>query len=56
MNLTNYLQNELSEGTIKTYLYEIEKFKKHYRNPEKLNYQNIMEYVELLRKATILKA
>lgn len=50
MNLTNYLQNELSEGTIKTYLYEIEKFKKHYRNPEKLSYQNIMEYVELLRK------
>lgn len=50
MNLTNYLQNELSEGTVKNYLYEIEKFKKHYRNPEKINYQNIMEYVELLRK------
>ncbi|AZB28692.1 tyrosine-type recombinase/integrase [Chryseobacterium balustinum] len=50
MNLQNYLQNELSEGTIKTYLYKIEKFKKHYRNPEKLNYQNIMDYVELLRK------
>ncbi|WP_312323322.1 tyrosine-type recombinase/integrase [Soonwooa sp.] len=50
MELENYLQNELSEGTIKTYLYEIEKFKKHYRNPEKLNYQNLMEYVELLRK------
>jgi site-specific recombinase XerD len=50
MNLTDYLQNELSEGTIKTYLYEIEKFKKHYKNPEKLSYQNIMEYVELLRK------
>lgn len=50
MNLQNYLQNELSEGTIKTYLYEIEKFKKHYRNPEKLSYQNLMEYVELLRK------
>jgi integrase/recombinase XerD len=50
MELENYLQNELSEGTIKTYLYEIEKFKKHYKNPEKLNYQNLMEYVELLRK------
>ncbi|WP_411812423.1 tyrosine-type recombinase/integrase [Chryseobacterium scophthalmum] len=50
MNLINYLQNELSEGTIKTYLYEIEKFRKHYRNPEKLSYQNLMEYVELLRK------
>lgn len=50
MSLLEYLKNELSEGTIKTYLYEIEKFKKHYRNPEKLSYQNIMEYVELLRK------
>lgn len=48
--LTTFLRNELSEGTIKTYLYEIEKFKKHYRNPEKLSYQNLMEYVELLRK------
>jgi len=50
MELENYLQNELSGGTVKTYLYEIEKFKRHYRNPEKLSYQNIMEYVELLRK------
>lgn len=51
MELENYLQNELSEGTVKTYLYEIEKFKRHYRNPEKLNYQNLMEYVEYLRKS-----
>lgn len=51
MELENYLQNELSEGTVKTYLYEIEKFKKHYRNPEKLNYQNLIEYLELLRKS-----
>lgn len=50
MELENYLQNELSEGTIKNYLYEIEKLKKHYRNPEKISYQNLMEYVELLRK------
>ena len=50
MNLQDYLQNELLESSVKTYLYEIEKFKKHYRNPEKLSYQNLMEYVELLRK------
>lgn len=50
MNLQNYLQNELSENSVKSYLYEIEKFKKHYRNPEKLSYQNLMDYVELLRK------
>lgn len=51
MELEKYLQNELSEGTVKNYLYEIEKFKKHYKNPERLNYQNLMEYVELLRKS-----
>lgn len=50
MNLNEYLQNELTEKTLKTYLYEIEKFKKHYKNPEKLNYQNLIDYVELLRK------
>ena len=49
-NLNQYLQNELTEKTLKSYLYEIEKFKKHYKNPGKLNYQNLMEYVELLRK------
>jgi integrase/recombinase XerD len=50
-DLGAYLQNELSEGTIKNYLYEIEKFKRHYKNPEKLSYQNLMEYVEYLRKS-----
>ncbi|WP_312079499.1 tyrosine-type recombinase/integrase [Chryseobacterium sp.] len=50
MELENYLQNELSEGTVKNYLYEIQKFRRHYRNPEKISYQNLMEYVELLRK------
>ena len=50
MEIENYLQNELSKQTIKSYLYEIEKFKRHYKNPEKLNYQELMNYVELLRK------
>ncbi|AZB28700.1 tyrosine-type recombinase/integrase [Chryseobacterium balustinum] len=48
--LTTFLRNELSESSVKTYVYEIEKFKKHYRDPEKISYQNLMEYVELLRK------
>ena len=51
MEIENYLQNELSKQTVKSYLYEIEKFKKHYRNPEKLGYQELMNYVELLRKS-----
>ena len=49
-NLKEYLENNLSAGTVKNYLYEIEKFKKHYQNPKKLDYQNLMQYVELLRK------
>ena len=48
--LTTYLENQLKKGTYKSYLYEIEKFKRHYKNPEKLNYQELMNYVELLRK------
>ncbi len=48
--LTTYLENHLKKGTYKSYLYEIEKFKKHHRNPEKLGYQELMNYVELLRK------
>ena len=48
--LTTYLENHLKKGTYKSYLYEIEKFKRHYKNPEKLNYQELMNYVELLRK------
>jgi len=51
MELEQYLHNELSEGTVKTYLYEIAKFKKHYKNPEKLGYQKLMDYVEQLRKS-----
>ena len=50
MELKDYLESQLKKGTYKSYLYEIEKFKKHYKNPEKLNYQELMNYVELLRK------
>lgn len=50
MELEEYLESHLTKGTLKSYLYEIEKFKRHYKNPEKLNYQELMNYVELLRK------
>ena len=50
MELKDYLESQLKKGTYKSYLYEIEKFKKHYKNPDKLNYQELMNYVELLRK------
>ena len=50
MEIRKYLEEHLSESSVQSYLYEIEKFQKHYKNPEKLSYQNLMEYVELLRK------
>lgn len=50
MELREYLKSHLSESSAQGYLYEIEKFKRHYKNPEKINYQNIMDYMELVRK------
>jgi site-specific recombinase XerD len=50
MELTEYLGKHLSESSVKGYLYEIGKFRKHYKNPEKIKYQDIMDYVELVRK------
>lgn len=50
MELTEYLGNHLSESSTKGYLYEIGKFRKHYKNPEKIKYQDVMDYVELVRK------
>lgn len=50
MGLTEYLEKHLSESSTKGYLYEIGKFRKHYKNPEKLKYQDVIDYVELVRK------
>lgn len=50
MELTEYLEKHLSESSTKGYLYEIGKFRKHYKNPEKIKYQDVMDYVELVRK------
>lgn len=50
MEIKRYLESHLSESSAQGYLYEIEKFKKHYRNPAKISHQNIMDYIELVRK------
>ena len=50
MEIRQYLEKHLSASSLQSYLYEIEKYKKHYKNPEKQKYQNIMDYIELVRK------
>lgn len=50
MEIKTYLESHLSESSAQGYLYEIEKFRRHYKTPEKISYQNIMDYIELVRK------
>lgn len=48
--LEDYLKESLRESSVKSYLYNIEKYRKENRNADKYNYQNLMNYVEILRK------
>jgi integrase/recombinase XerD len=50
MNLNEYLEKNLQQSTAKNYLYEINKFKAINSNTESYNYQEVMQYVENLRK------
>ncbi|ANF49249.1 hypothetical protein A0O34_01190 [Chryseobacterium glaciei] len=50
MKIEDYLLTTLHPSTIKIYMYEIEKFRKCYKSSEKLNYKDIMGYIEILRK------
>lgn len=51
MNIQNYLEENLHPSTVKNYLYEINKFRLLNRKTEYYNYQDVMEYVEELRKS-----
>jgi site-specific recombinase XerD len=51
MNIRNYLEENLHPSTAKNYLYEINKFRLLNRKTEDYNYQDVMEYVEELRKS-----
>jgi site-specific recombinase XerD len=48
--LETYLEQNLQKSTAKNYLYEIVKYRLINKNTEHYNYQNIMEYVEIIRK------
>ncbi|TRX34918.1 tyrosine-type recombinase/integrase [Flavobacterium restrictum] len=51
MNIQDYLEENLHPSTAKNYLYEINKFRLLNRKTEDYNYQDVMEYVEELRKS-----
>ena len=49
MKLEDYLSQSLMQSSIKTYIYDIEKYKKHDKNVAKYDYQKVMKYIEILR-------
>ncbi|TRX29781.1 tyrosine-type recombinase/integrase [Flavobacterium sp. ZT3R18] len=50
ITLEEYLIENLRKSTVENYLYEIAKYKLLNKNTENYNYQNVMEYVEIIRK------
>ncbi len=49
MTLENYLEKQLHKSTVSNYLYEINRFKKHFPNHEKCHYSQLMHYIGILR-------
>lgn len=49
-NLEEYLSQTLMQSSVQSYLYEINKYKKHNREAAKYNYQKVMQYIEILQK------
>ena len=49
MSIEDYLSQSLMQSSIKTYIYDIEKYKKHDKNVAKYDYQKVMKYIEILR-------
>lgn len=50
MELETYLEENLQRSTAKNYLYEIAKYRLINKNTEHYNYQNVMKYVEIIRR------
>ena len=49
ISLVAFLEESLMQSSVKSYLYDIEKYKKNNKNAEKYDYQKVMQYVEILR-------
>ena len=49
ISLVTFLGESLMQSSVKSYLYDIEKYKKNNKNAEKYHYQKVMQYIEILR-------
>lgn len=50
MSIEDYLKERLRKSSVKSYLFIIDKYKKHDKNVAKYDYQKVMEYIEILRR------
>lgn len=50
ITLEKYLAENLRKSTVKSYLYEIEKYQLLNKHTEHYNYKNVMTYVEIVRR------
>ncbi|MCD9574172.1 tyrosine-type recombinase/integrase [Flavobacterium soyae] len=50
MKIEDYLKQGLMPSSVQSYLYEINKYKKHNKKADRYNYQNLMQYIEILQK------
>jgi integrase/recombinase XerD len=49
ISLEVFLGESLMQSSVKSYLYDIEKYKKNNKNADKYDYQKVMQYIEILR-------
>ena len=49
MSIEDYLKESLMQSSVKSYIYDINKYKKNNKNADKYDYQKVMQYIEILR-------
>jgi site-specific recombinase XerD len=49
MNIEDFLRQSLMQSSVKSYIYDINKYKKNNKNADKYDYQKVMQYIEILR-------
>ena len=48
-NLEDYLKESLMQSSVKSYIYDINKYKMNNKNADKYDYQKVMQHIEILR-------
>ena len=49
MSIEDYLKESLMQSSVKSYIYDINKYKKNNKNADKYDYQKVMQHIEILR-------